>query len=235
MAALCATAVVGLAACSSATQASTSPGSATGGGSSTKAAAAADPNASLLTGTKLASMLLPASAMPGSLKPDPSGSVNTGTVFNEPSSAAVPASKACASLDGTAWINVAGVGSGSFAQGDFTDSYSNLLGQEVDAYRGSDAQTVMTDLRHVFAECATFQLNQGGKNYTQKLTAKTLPGVGDDTVEAVFTSPSFLGGTTLVASRVGNLVVTVVYSDQGSTGGAAVGLAKRIVKNAAAH
>ena len=233
MAALCATAVVGLAACSSATEASASPGSPVGG--SAKAAAPADPNAGLPTGTKLAALLLPASAMPGSLKPDPSGSVNTGSVFNEPSSAAVPASKACPSLNGTGWINAAGIGSGSFAQSDFTDSYNNLLGQEVDAFRGDNAQTAMTNLRHVFAECATFQLNQSGKNYTQKLTTKTLPGVGDDTVEAVFTSPSFLGGTTLVASRVGNLVVTMIYSDQSSTGGAAVALTKRIVKSAAAH
>lgn len=232
MAALCATAVVGLAACSSATQASSSTGAPAGGG--TKAAAAADPNAGLLTGTKLATLLLPAGAMPGSLKPDPSGSVNTGATFNEPSAAAVPASKACAALNGTSWINATGIGSGSFAEGDFTDSYNNLLGQEVDDFRGSNAQAVMANLRHVFAECATFQLNQGGKNYTQKLTTKTLPGVGDDTVEAVFTSPSFLGGTTLVASRVGNLVVTVTYADQGSTGGAAVGLAERIVKKAAA-
>ncbi|MFD0327953.1 hypothetical protein ACFQZC_06180 [Streptacidiphilus monticola] len=62
-----------------------------------------------------------------------------------------------------------------------------------------------------------------------KLTQKTLPGLGDDAVEAVITSPDFDGGDTLVAVRVGKVVVTTLASDQKTTGGYGVALTRKLV------
>ncbi|QMU66832.1 hypothetical protein [Streptacidiphilus sp. P02-A3a] len=241
---LCAMAVVGLAACSSsATSASSSASAASSSAASsgspaagasasaTKGAAAADPNAGLPSGTELAAMLLPADAVPSPLKPDSSGTRNSGSVFAAPSTAAVPTSQACAALGATSWINAAGIESGSFAQNDYTDSYSDMFAQEVDAFRGGDATTVMAHLRHVFTECGTFKFTQGGSSYPENLSWKTLPGVGDQAFKAVITSPDLDGGTTLVAVRVGDLVATTLYNDQNTTGSAGVALTERLAKN----
>ena len=240
LAAVCATTVLGLAACSSATQTSAVPAASTAASNAPSAttattpAAQPDPNAGVSTGTKLASLLLPSGAVPKSLKADPSGSQNSGDVFIEPSTAAVPTAKACDALGATNWITAAGIGSGSFAGNDFTDSYSDMFAQQIDAFRGSDAHTVIAHLKHVFAECATFKLVQSGTAYTVKLTTKSIPGLGDEAVQAVITSKSFSGGTTLVAARVGNRVVTTLYNDQNTTGSEGVTLTRHLVKNVAA-
>jgi len=227
--ALCATAVVGLAACSS--TASTTAGAPAATSTAAKGAAQTDPNAGLQTGTKLETMLLPASAVPSSLKLDPADSRNTGAVFSEPSTATVSKAQACTALGATSWINAAGIDSGSFAQNDYDDSYDDMFAQEVDSFRGANATTVMANLQHVFTECKTFKTTQSGSTYTEQLTWKSLPGVGDQAMEAVITSPALDGGTTLVAVRVGNLVATTLDNDQNTTGSAGVALTERLAKN----
>lgn len=245
--ALCATAALGLTACSS-TSTSTSSGSTAGAAaaasSGTAGAAsatpagdsAATPSASAPpNGKKLNSLLLPASALPKGFSIDSAGTVNTGDGYNPASSpSAVSASKACDAIQGISWITSTGLSSLSFAQNDYSDSAQDLFGQEVDGYQGNEAKAVMTALRKVFTECANAKIKQNGTAYSAHTTHKTLSGLGDDAVEAVTTSPDLSGGTTLIAVRVGGLVVTTIYNDQKNTGSADLALTRRLVTKVSA-
>ncbi|MGW2252188.1 hypothetical protein ACWCXH_18590 [Kitasatospora sp. NPDC001660] len=240
-----ATAVLGLAACgpdnadSSATAAapSASAGVASPAGVASSTAPAPVPAAgtdALPNGNKLNAVLLPATALPQKLKLDPSGTKSTGNGFNPPvSPSAVPASKACNMLNGTGWINAAGITAASFAQNNYTDDSQDMFAQELDAYRGNDAQTVMANLKKALTACHTYTVVQNGQNYTATVTLQSLPGVGDEALQAVITSPDWTGGSTLVAARVGSVVVTTYDNDQSNTGTAGVALTKALVKNAA--
>ncbi|MFD8701584.1 hypothetical protein ACFV1W_03040 [Kitasatospora sp. NPDC059648] len=240
-----ATAVLGLAACGpdnanpSATAAApaASAGTASSAGTAPATAPAPGPaagTAALPNGNKLNAMLLPASALPQKLKLDPSGTKSTGNGFNPPlSPSAVPAPKACDMLNGTGWISAAGINAASFAQNDYTDESQDMFAQELDAYRGNDAQTVMANLQKALTACHTFTVAQNGQNYTATVALQSLPGVGDEALQAVITSPDWTGGSTLVAARVGSVVVTTYDNDQSNTGTAGVALTKTLVKNAA--
>ncbi|TDU05068.1 hypothetical protein EDD99_3561 [Streptomyces sp. 846.5] len=244
--ALCATAALGLTACSSsstsASSGSTAGAAAASSGTAGAASAtpagdsAATPSASAPpTGKKLNSLLLPASALSKGFSIDSAGTVNTGDGYNPSASpSTVSASKACDAIQGTSWINSAGLSSLSFAQNDYTDSAQDLFGQEVDGYQGNDAKAVMTALRKVFTECANAKIKQNGTAYSAHTTHKSLTSLGDDAVEAVTTSPELAGGTTLIAVRVGDLVVTTIYNDQKNTGGADLALTRRLVTNVSA-
>jgi hypothetical protein len=244
--ALCATAALGLTACSSsstsASSGSTAGAAAASSGSAGAASAtpagdsAATPSASAPpTGKKLNSLLLPASALPKGFSIDSASTVNTGDGYNPASSpSAVSASKACDAIQGTGWITSTGLSAPSFAQDDYTDSAQDLFGQEVDGYQGSDAKAAMTALRKVFTECANSKIKQNGTAYSARTTHKNLTGLGDDAVEAVTTSPDLTGALTLIAVRVGNLVVTTIYNDQKETGSADLVLTRRLVANVTA-
>jgi hypothetical protein len=202
-------------------------------GSSTSAAAAApspsDPNAGLLTGTKLKSLLV--TDMPPGFSLDSTGSVDTGDSYQQPSAAPAAATPDCTRLTATAWIGLAGLGAVSFAQNDYLDSAKNEIAQEIDVYQGTTAQTVMTRLKQVFAACATFKSTEQGMAATVHVVTSAAPDLGPDAIKAVQSSPSWQGGTTLVAARVDNAVVTAFYSSSTSTKGAqVVGLATQIVQ-----
>lgn len=242
--ALCASAALGLTACSSAATATGSAAGAAAASSGTSAAAsatpagdsAATPSATALpTGNKLNSLLLPASALPKGFSINSADTVNTADGYNPAAPpSAVSTSKACDAIHGTSWIDATGLSSLSFAQNDYSDSAQDLFGQEVDGYRGDDAKTVMSSLRKVFTECADAKIKQDGAAYSAHTTHKTLAGLGDDAVEAVTTSASLDGGTTLIAVRVGDLVVTTIYNDQKDTGSADLALTRRLVANVVA-
>jgi hypothetical protein len=239
--ALCATAALGLTACSSTSTGSTAGAAAAASGAASATPAgdsAATPSASasaLPNGKKLNSLLLPASALPKGFSINSSDTVNTAEGYNPPvSPSTVPASKACDAIQGTSWITSTGLTALSFAQNDYSDSSQNLIGQEVDGFQGNDAKTAMSDVRKVFAECAHSKIKQNGTAYSARTTYKTLSGLGDDAVEAVTTSPDLVGGTTLIAVRVGDLVVATLYSDQKTTGAADLALTKRLVANVSA-
>ncbi|MFJ9696780.1 hypothetical protein [Kitasatospora sp. NPDC101183] len=238
-----ATAVLGLAACgpdnansSSAAPAATSasaPASAAG----SPAASASKPassTAGLPNGTKLNAMLLPAAAIPQTLKLDAGGSKSTADGFNPPMSpTAVPAPKVCDVFNGTGWIGASGISAASFAQNNYVDESQDMFAQELDAFRGNDAQTVMADLKKAFTACHTYTVTQNGQHFTATVATQNLPGVGDEAIQATITSPDWTGGSTLVAARVGNIVVTTYDSDQRNTGTAGVALTKTLVKNVA--
>src|SRR2546423_1051656 len=70
--------------------------------------------------------------------------------------------------------------------------------------------------------------NAGLLSGTRLKTTK-VPGVGDETLKAVMSAPQWNGGTTLVATRVGNVVITTFYNVQSSDmGSAALNLTEKI-------
>lgn len=227
-----------VAGCSAGSSSTTHSGAApsTSGSASTSASASArasSPAQALPDGTQLESALLSASAMPAGFKLDTSGERNTGSEMPADSSAPVPASQLCDALTATSWIRVAGIQTSAFAQNDYVNSAKTAeIAQEADTFTGDDAQRAMTAIWQVFGKCSTFTQTSGGTTATYTTTRKQLPGVGDDAIEAVQTSPAYYGGTTLVAIRVGNVIVTTMDSSPGSdNGSAAVGYAERIAKN----
>ncbi|WP_033355810.1 hypothetical protein [Kitasatospora aureofaciens] len=239
-----ATAVLGLAACgpdnanpSSTASAPTASAPTASAGAASSTASAPGPAAStagLPDGNKLNALLLPATAMPPKFKLDPSGSQSTGDGAIPPASpSAVPADKACDMLNGTGWVNSAGIIAASFAKNNYVDEAQNMFAQELDAYRGNDAQTVMANLKKTLTACHTFTVTQDGQNFSATVTLQSLPGVGDEALQAVITSPEWTGGSTLVAARVGKVVVATYDNEQSNTGTAGVALTKTLVKNAA--
>ncbi|MFI9047817.1 hypothetical protein [Streptomyces sp. NPDC053427] len=218
-----------LSACSSGGTGDTGGKSAASGPSA--GSAAGDPNAGLLNGTRLKSTLLPVGVLPKGYHADPQATRDTGKAFEAPSpSAAVDLAGACAKLEASAWIETSGVHSASFAQADFVNASQEEFNEEVDSFRGSDAQTVMTRLEKVLTHCAHFKDTSNGT--TASVTVKTVkvPKVGDQTLKAVLSAPEWEGGTTLVATRVGKVVVTTFYSVRsGDMGAAGLGLTEKIV------
>ncbi|MFF9643634.1 hypothetical protein [Kitasatospora aureofaciens] len=74
---------------------------------------------------------------------------------------------------------------------------------------------------------------RAGRLYSATVALQSLPGVGDEALQAVITSPEWTGGSTLVAARVGKVVVATYDNEQSKTGTAGVALTKTLVKNAA--
>jgi hypothetical protein len=192
--------------------------------------ASASPSASALNGDQLGAALLPRSDMPSGFKLDPSGERNTGASTASDTTQQVPASKECSLLTGTSWIAATGMDAGSFAQNDYINgSSTEEIAQEADAYSGGDAQHVMETLWEVFGKCSHFTVDSGGTSAATTMARSKLSGVGDQAYEAVQTSPAFQGGTTLVAIRVGNVIVTCLDSSSGNDkGSAALRYAERI-------
>src|SRR5438034_187900 len=85
--------------------------SACGGGSGGSAAAGSTTTSAkpkILTGTRLAGLLLPASDLPKGFTLDPDLTRNSMDGVADPSSAPVPADKVCESFTQTSWISAAG-------------------------------------------------------------------------------------------------------------------------------
>lgn len=174
----------------------------------------ANPSASLLTGTQLKAMLEPASFFPAGFKRDTSGSVNTGDTFQP---ATPPGKLPCDRLNGTSWIDLADIGSVSWAENDFIDNATvEEYAQEIDEFPGTSAQAVMANLRKVAKTCQSFEDSQTGATVTVKL-GKGLS-IGDDSLILSLSSPNWQGGTTLEAVRIGTAVVSVLFSASSGTG-----------------
>jgi len=186
-----------------------------------------------LNGAQLSAALLPASSMPRGFKLDPSGERDTGHSTASDTTQQVPASKECSLLTGTSWIAVGGIVAGSFAQNDYINrSGTEEIVQEADAYHGSRAQQVMQTLWQLFGKCSHFTVNSGDTIAVTTMVRSELSGTGDQAYKAVQTSSVFLGGATLVAIRVGNVIVTCLDTSSGNDkGSAALQYAKRIAAN----
>lgn len=195
------------------------------------ASAPAAPVGAGLKGSTLKSFLLPAGAMPKGLRLMPDSTRDTGddgSAANTP----VPAAEICDVLGQTSWIRVAGIASATFAQNGYGNAaHTDEVAQEIDTFRGDDARRAMAKLRKVFAHCATFTDKSGSPVAKVKLKTATVHGAGDQAMKAVETSPTWQGGTTLAAVRVGNAIVTMLYSSShADKGAAAVTMAERVAK-----
>ncbi|MGV4984160.1 hypothetical protein ACVB8X_15650 [Streptomyces sp. NRAIS4] len=201
-----------LTACSSAS-------SSDAGGASAKPAKAKDLNAGLATGTQLKKALAPASAFPAGFAFEADGASDTGGKFLSPS-ARKTAKPDCTRLEGTSWIQVTGYEGGvSFAQNDYANhDKTEEVAQEIDAFQGTTAATVMKQLRTVAGECATF--TDTDAHAKVKLTGRSTAGLGGEAYTMTLTSGTWQNGTTLIAARSGNSVVTVL-STAGADNGAA--------------
>ncbi|MGJ5755341.1 hypothetical protein FB563_3565 [Streptomyces puniciscabiei] len=189
------------------------------GAASAKPAKAKDLNAGLATGTQLKKALAPASAVPSGLTLEADGSADSGGQFLSPSNRKA-GKPDCTRLETTSWIQVSGYKGGvSFAQNDYANKdQTELVAQEIDAFQGTTAATVMKDLRTVAAECATY--TNTDDHAKVKVTGKSAAGLGDEAYTMTLTSGHWQNGQTLIAARSGNSVVTVL-STAGSDNGAA--------------
>src|SRR5205814_1109741 len=77
--------------------------------------------------------------------------------------------------------------------------------------------------------CAHFKDTSNGTTASVTIKTTKVPKVGDQTLKAVLSAPEWEGGTTLVATRVGNTVITTFYNVQSPDMGAAgLGLTEKI-------
>ena len=213
--------------------AATGPSSATASSPATPATSASpSASAATLTGSTLNTLLLPASTMPAGFKLDTQGARNTGAGVAQDSSSPVAASKVCNLLTGTSWILAAGMDSAMFAQKDYLDGgHTQEIAQEIDTFSGSDATKVMSGLWQAFGHCRDFTQHDNGMTATTTLVRSRPTSAAYAAIKAVQTSPTFTGGTTLVAIRTGNAIVTVLYSSSSKNeGAAALTLAEQIAQ-----
>ncbi|GAA2644238.1 hypothetical protein [Streptomyces vastus] len=214
-----------LAACSSgSSHASDSPTAAA------KPDKAKDPNAGLLTGTQLKTVLAPASYFASGFAADPSLTRDTGDTFRTPAAKGA-ATPNCAALGATAWIDLTGIEGVSFAQSSYIDKNTSAeLDQEIDVYRGTTAADVMKALANVVAACPSYPDSDTHSKVT--VTGTSTSGLGDDAYSITLTDSAWESGTTLIATRVGTAVVSVLSTD-GSDNGAAS--AKKLTEQIVAH
>jgi hypothetical protein len=184
-----------------------------------KATKAKDPNAGLMTGTQLKKTLAPASVFPSHLTPVADGAADSGGQFLDPSSRNT-AKPDCSKFENTSWIDVTGYKGGvSFAQDDYANKdRTEEMVQEIDEFQGTTATAVMKEVQNAATACATF--TDTDAHAKVKLSGRATPGLGDEAYTITLTSGLWENGTTLVAARVGNSVVTVM-STAGSDNGAA--------------
>jgi hypothetical protein len=170
--------------------------------------------------------------MPQGYRIDPSGTRNSGQSLPQDTPQHVSASQACNLLTGTSWIVASGINSSDFAENDYLNaSKTEEIAQEIDYFQPGDATKVMSRLWQAFGRCRSFTQQAAGTTAKTSLTRARLHRVGDGGIKAVELSPVFQGGTTLVAIRVGDVIVTCLDSSGGSDeGAAAVTLARRIIQ-----
>jgi hypothetical protein len=138
---------------------------------------------------------------------------NSGTSLQAPAVASIAPKSKCGDLSATSFITTTGLTGVSFAQSDYIDKANNEISQELDAYRPGGSAEVMTRMRKVLAQCATFPLKAAGIAATERIKTSEIRGLGQDAVQAVVTAPQFYGGTTLIVARVGDNVVSAFYND----------------------
>jgi hypothetical protein len=189
------------------------------GAVSAKPAKAKDLNAGLATGTQLKQALAPASAFPAGFASEADGASDSGGDFLSPSAPST-AKPDCTRLEGTSWIQVTGYKGGvSFAQNDYANhAKTEEVAQEIDAFQGTTAATVMKQIRTVASTCAAF--TDTDAHAKVKVTGASTAGLGDEAYTMTLTSAAWQNGTTLIATRSGNSVVTVL-STAGADNGAA--------------
>ncbi|MBR7825371.1 hypothetical protein KDK95_03555 [Actinospica sp. MGRD01-02] len=203
------------------------------GGSAAGAAAStsANPDAGLLTGTQLRGALV-TTGIPSGYAAVAASAVDSGSSYVSPSPPSTAAPK-CANLIASGWVNLAGYQSASFAQSDYVNNgKSEEFLQEIDAYQGSTAQSVMAGLAKLGTSCPTFK-DANTKNSTVKVSVATAASPGAGSVTITLTDPSWASSATLIAVRVGPNVISVLNSATGDSATYAKTLASAITANLA--
>src|SRR5262249_61098314 len=124
-----------------------------------------------------------------------------------------PAKPDCVKLGGIGFVAATGVRGVAFAQSDYADERHNEVAQQIDTYASVDAQVVMARLPTQLAACPTFRLTARKVTGTLHVTTAPVPNLGDEALVARFTAKEFLGGTTIIAARVGSTILTALYND----------------------
>ncbi|MFM9444530.1 hypothetical protein [Streptomyces acidiscabies] len=214
-----------LAACSS--NSDSDPASASVSASASDKAKPADPNKGILTGAALKKALAPATYFASGFELDATATRDTGDTYRAPET--TTAKPDCAGFGGTAWIELTGIKSVSFAQASYMNKNTTAeLDQEIDAYQGTTSTDVMAALKKVVAACPGY--TDSDTKSKVKITGTTTPALGDEAYTITLTSDAWETGTTLIASRVGTNVVSVLSTDGPSNGaGGAKKLAEKVV------
>lgn len=189
------------------------------GGASAAPSKAKDPNAGLATGTQLKKALAAGVGLPRRVRPR--GRRRLGLRRHLP--------RPVRPQQGEAGLHPAGghvldpgdrlQGGVSFAQNDYVNhGKTEEIAQEIDAFQGTTATAVMKQMQAVADECATF--TDTDAHAKVKLTGTSTAGLGDEAYTMTLTSGAWENGTTLLAVRSGNSVITVL-STAGSDNGAA--------------
>lgn len=193
------------------------------------AATTANPDAGLLTGIQLKAALAPAGWFPGGFRIGSTGAVNTGSDYQSPEP---PGPLPCSRLEETSWIDLADVGFVSFAQNDYIDKASSEeYAQEIDVYQGTGARRVMTRLGSLARTCPSFR-DDIASGSTVTVARIAPPRLGYQAVALTLADPTWPGGETLEAIRIGTAVITVWFSAERGPGTAqATALARTVLRN----
>ncbi|WP_316743244.1 hypothetical protein [Streptomyces sp. MK7] len=217
-----------LAACGPST--GSSSGSSTGDTTtSAKPSPPKDPNAGLMTGTRLKEALAPASSFPAGFVPVPQGASDSGGEFVTPQTES-PGKPDCTKLGTTAWVSVSGARGGvSYANDDYVNKDKTAeITEEIDEFPGTAAATAMKGIRGIPATCPSY--TDTDLHGTVKVSGRSTTGLGDEAYTITLTSGAWDNGTTLIAARQGTSVVTVLSNDGHDNGAAtAKKLTQRIV------
>lgn len=89
---------------------------------------------------------------------------------------------------------------------------------------------IMAGYRKLFAACHSFAYTDSGRHAKVPVVIKPGPKVGDETIRAVLTSPSFEGGDTIVIVRVGQFVMIVDSTTSKDLGSGAVKVATAMAR-----
>ncbi|MEV5879944.1 hypothetical protein AB0L75_38185 [Streptomyces sp. NPDC052101] len=170
-------------------------------------AQSADPDHDVWTGEDLSTLLLSVGDLPKGkrYKVQKGYPINSGTHFGGPFSKPVKAR--CDWLLSTTWSDASNVGVASYAGSYFANAAQDEYIEEIDSYRSTDAWTAMDHLKKYARSCSTFK-DTDGSPIIVGATTKTLPGLGDDSLEVDMTSNvNTVEGTTTVVSRIGHDII----------------------------
>lgn len=157
---------------------------------------------------------------------------NTGKAAPHDTTFAVPSAPDtfCQVFDYSNVLEATGINTATFAQTAYGNAGDSAeIDQSINVFTGNDAQTAMQKLWAAFGECNTMDVN--GTKSVNALQRGKIPGVGDEAIAATLQSwmTGNGGGTTFVAVRVGNAIVTVVdFSPGMDLGNGARGYARQL-------
>lgn len=184
-----------------------------------------------LLGSQLVPVLLPKSVMPARYSLITSAAQDSGQAKPHDTPAQVPSgNNLCIAFASSYFLPATGIQDSTYAQNGYSNSGDTAeVDQSIDVYADDDAQAAMQKLWAAFGSCANFTYTDQGTTLNTVLTRSALTGIGDQAVEAV-TKSGIPGGSTLIAVRVSNSIITIADSSPSADDGlaAALGYARQL-------